>query len=36
VREAIGTAVWAHQVGDDPFEGPGHRVIADALASSTT
>jgi hypothetical protein len=32
VREAIGTAVWAHQVGDGPFEQEGHRMIAEALA----
>jgi thiamine kinase-like enzyme len=33
VREAIGTAVWAHQVGDAPFEAQGHRMIAAALRS---
>jgi Phosphotransferase enzyme family len=31
VREAIGTAVWAHQVGDEAFEAQGHRMIATAL-----
>jgi Ser/Thr protein kinase RdoA (MazF antagonist) len=31
VREAIGTAVWAHQVGDGDFERQGHRMIAEAL-----
>jgi hypothetical protein len=31
VREAIGTAVWAFQVGDQRFEEQGHRMIADAL-----
>jgi hypothetical protein len=31
VREAIGTAVWAFQVGDEPFERQGHRMIAEAL-----
>jgi thiamine kinase-like enzyme len=31
VREAIGTAVWAHQVGDEPFERQGLRMIAEAL-----
>ena len=31
IREAIGTAVWAFQVGDEPFERQGHRMIADAL-----
>lgn len=32
IREAIGTAAWAHQVGDAAFEAQGHRMIADALA----
>lgn len=32
VREAIATAVWAFQVGDEAFERQGHRMIADALA----
>lgn len=32
VREAIGTAVWAYQVGDERFEAQGHRMIVDALA----
>ncbi|GAA5203913.1 aminoglycoside phosphotransferase family protein [Microbacterium jejuense] len=32
LREAIGTACWAHQVGDVEFEAQGHRMIADALA----
>jgi hypothetical protein len=31
LREAIGTAVWAHQVGDAAFEAQGHRMIADVL-----
>ncbi|MEO7754927.1 MAG: aminoglycoside phosphotransferase family protein [Terracoccus sp.] len=31
VREAIGTAAWAHRVGDEAFEAQGHRMIADAL-----
>lgn len=31
VREAIGTAVWAHQVGDETFENQGHAMIADVL-----
>lgn len=30
--EAVGTAVWAFQVGDEPFERQGHRMVADALA----
>lgn len=34
VREAIGTAAWAHRVGDRAFEAQGHRMIADALARS--
>lgn len=32
VREAIGTAVWAYQVGDAAFEAHGHRLIDAALA----
>lgn len=32
VREAIGTAVWAHQVGDEAFERQGHRMISDELS----
>lgn len=32
LREAIGTAAWAHQVGDVAFEAQGHRMIADVLA----
>ncbi len=32
LREAIGTAVWAHLVGDRPFEAQGHRMIGQALA----
>ena len=34
IREAIGTAVWAYQVGDERFERQGHRMIAAALADS--
>ena len=34
VREAIGTAAWAHRVGDEPFEAQGHRMIAEALSAS--
>jgi thiamine kinase-like enzyme len=33
IREAIGTAVWAYQVGDEPFEIEGHRMIEDVLRS---
>ena len=36
LREAIGTAVWAHLVGDESFELQGHRMIADALYPATT
>jgi thiamine kinase-like enzyme len=32
IHEAIGTTVWAYQVGDEPFEMQGHRMIAEALA----
>ena len=32
LREAIGTAVWAFQVGDVDFEAQGHRMIAELLA----
>ncbi|MET7401487.1 phosphotransferase [Dactylosporangium sp. NPDC005572] len=32
LREAISTAVWAYQVGDEAFEAQGHRMIAEALA----
>lgn len=31
VHEAVGTAVWAYQVGDEQFEQQGHRMIAEAL-----
>ncbi|WP_426765733.1 phosphotransferase [Pseudarthrobacter sp. 1G09] len=31
LREAIGTAVWAHIVGDDAFEHQGHRMLREAL-----
>ncbi len=30
--EAVGTAAWAFQVGDEAFEAQGHRMIADVLA----
>ena len=33
-REAIGTAVWAHNAGDERFEQQGHRMIAEALADA--
>lgn len=31
VREAVGTAVWAREVGDHAFEQQGHRMLAEAL-----
>ncbi|MGC0365910.1 hypothetical protein ABH922_003894 [Rhodococcus sp. 27YEA15] len=31
LREAVGTAVWAYQVGDTSFERPGRRMIEEAL-----
>ena len=31
VREAIGTACWAHRVGDEEFEAQGHRMVAAVL-----
>ena len=31
VREAVGTAVWAHRVGDEAFEAEGHAMIARLL-----
>ncbi|BCJ58826.1 hypothetical protein Jiend_22480 [Micromonospora endophytica] len=34
VRAAIGTAAWAHQVGDEQFEAQGHRMLAEVLAPS--
>jgi hypothetical protein len=34
VREAIGTAAWAYQVGDESFEAQGHRMIAEVLSVS--
>lgn len=33
LREAIGTAAWAYQVGDESFEEQGHRMLAEALAA---
>lgn len=32
LREAIGTAVWAYQVGDQSFEDQGHRMLKRALS----
>ncbi|GEK23525.1 phosphotransferase [Cellulomonas xylanilytica] len=34
IRDAIGTAAWAYQVGDVLFEQEGHRMIADVLDGS--
>jgi thiamine kinase-like enzyme len=34
IREAIATAVWAYQVGDERFEQQGHRMIAEALVDA--
>ncbi|WP_460799513.1 phosphotransferase [Microbacterium sp. GXF0217] len=31
IVEAVGTAAWAHQVGDEDFEAQGHRMIATLL-----
>ena len=31
LREAVGTACWAHQVGDEAFEAQGHRMVAEVL-----
>ena len=33
VREAIGTAGWARQVGDEAFEAQGQRMIAEVLSA---
>jgi hypothetical protein len=33
LREAIGTAAWAYQVGDEAFEQQGHRMITAALST---
>lgn len=33
VREAIGTAAWAYQVGEEAFEAQGLRMIAEALSA---
>ncbi|WP_460800455.1 phosphotransferase family protein [Microbacterium sp. GXF6406] len=33
LREAVGTACWAFQVGDEEFEAQGHRMLAEALAA---
>ena len=32
VREAVGTAVWAHRVGDGPFEQEGLRLLGELTA----
>lgn len=33
LREAVSTAAWAHQVGDEAFERQGLRMVHEALAS---
>jgi Ser/Thr protein kinase RdoA (MazF antagonist) len=33
VREAVSTAAWAHQVGDEEFEEQGLRMVDDALSA---
>ncbi len=33
VREAIGTAAWAHRVGAESFEAQGHRMISEVLSA---
>lgn len=33
LAEAVGTATWAHRVGDEDFERQGHRMIQQALAA---
>lgn len=34
VREAVNTAVWAYQVGDEAFEAEGHAMIERVLAEA--
>jgi hypothetical protein len=34
VRSAIGTAYWAHHLGDADFEAQGHRMITDVLTEA--
>ncbi|ROR36561.1 phosphotransferase family enzyme [Curtobacterium sp. JUb34] len=33
LREAVGTATWAHAVGDEGFEAQGHDMLRHALAA---
>lgn len=33
VREAIGTAAWAYQVGEETLEAQGHRMIAEVISA---
>ncbi len=33
LKEAVGTACWAFQVGDEEFEAQGHRMLSEALAA---
>ncbi len=34
IRQAIGTACWAHRVGDREFEEQGHRMLDAALGEA--
>lgn len=34
LREAVATACWAHQVGDEAFEAQGHRMVEEALRAA--
>jgi hypothetical protein len=34
IRQAIGTAVWAYEVGDEPFEMEGRRNLAELLTTA--
>lgn len=34
VREAVATAAWAHQVGDEAFEREGLALVAEVLAGA--
>lgn len=36
VREAVGTACWAHAVGDEAFEAQGHRMLHAALGDRSS
>lgn len=32
LREAVGTATWAHRIRDEEFEAHGHRSLAASLS----